>query len=136
MANNVEINKARKCKELLGMPIGTAKARLHKNIMFSLAKKLNLHYCFRCNAEITCSEHLSVEHKVLWKRSTDPQHYFFDLENIAFSHYDCNRKASYVKKYGTKAEQCREKYKRNRDNIRAYRKIRRQRRKEAGLPIQ
>lgn len=33
---------------------------------------------------------LSIEHKIPWLNSENPQGLFFDLQNIAFSHLSCN----------------------------------------------
>lgn len=74
----------------LGMPIGTASGRLRKSILFSLLKELNKNYCFQCGSEITNEEDLSIEHKIPYLDSDNPKDLFFDLNNIAFSHLDCN----------------------------------------------
>jgi hypothetical protein len=74
----------------LGMPIGTASNRLKKSITFMLLKRLGENYCFKCGAEITSADTLSVEHKVDWLDSDIPVELFFDLDNIAFSHNTCN----------------------------------------------
>ncbi len=76
--------------EQLGMPFGTASHRLRKTILFSLVKKLKENYCFQCGAEIENEEQLSIEHKVPYLDSEDPKNLFFDLDNIAFSHLNCN----------------------------------------------
>jgi hypothetical protein len=73
----------------LGMPHGTANGRLRKNILFHLLKKLKENICFKCNKEILVVEELSIEHKLPWEgRSAE---LFWDLDNIAFSHLQCNR---------------------------------------------
>src|SRR6476620_6165346 len=76
--------------EQLGMPQGTANARLRKNLTFHLAKQLGQHFCFRCEKEIETVEEFSVEHKEPWLDSENPSDMFFNLENIAFSHLKCN----------------------------------------------
>ena len=81
-------NKIR--NEQLGMPIGTASARLKKIIMFDLIKKLNQNICFQCGKIIETEENLSIEHKIPYLHSEDPIKLFFDLGNIAFSHLKCN----------------------------------------------
>lgn len=83
-------NHSSKKQQQLGMPIGTASNRLKKSIMFSLLKRLNENYCFKCGLEITSADTLSVEHKTDWLDSDTPIELFFDLDNIAFSHNACN----------------------------------------------
>jgi len=75
------------------MPFGTASARLRKNIMFHLAQKCAMTTCFRCARPIESAEEMSIEHKKNWLHSSEPSKLFFDIENIAFSHRDCNIKA-------------------------------------------
>ena len=84
-------SNTKKSKQL-GMPIGTASARLRKNIMFSMAKELKRDICFHCKNKIESLEEFSIEHKVPWL-DNDPK-LFWDLDNIAFSHLSCNIKAS------------------------------------------
>ena len=74
----------------LGMPFGTANAKLRKNILFELVKKLGLDICYQCGGKIESVDTLSIEHKVAWLDSSDPKKFFFDLDNIAFSHLSCN----------------------------------------------
>lgn len=74
----------------LGMSNGTATARLRKNILFSMIKKLELDVCFQCGNKIETVDELSIEHKIPWLDSEDPIRLFFDLDNIAFSHLKCN----------------------------------------------
>ena len=74
----------------LGEPYGTANHKLKRNLIYSLAVRLNLNTCFRCRQQITSSEVLSIDHKVDWLDSENPRETFFDLENIAFSHLNCN----------------------------------------------
>ena len=72
------------------MPIGTASARLKKNIMFDLLCRLNENKCYQCGEIIENAENLSVEHKIPYLHSENPQELFFNLDNIAFSHLKCN----------------------------------------------
>jgi hypothetical protein len=72
----------------LGMPVSTARSRLVKLIMFDLAKRLDETKCFRCGVDIQSVDDLSIEHKEPWLNvSTE---LFWDLNNIAFSHLQCN----------------------------------------------
>lgn len=90
----------------LGMPFGTASQRLKKTLLYFLAVRLDLHWCFQCGKEIQTCEELSVEHKIPWLDSENPRDLFFNLDNIAFSHLICNisarRKTN--KKYFTEKE--------------------------------
>lgn len=85
----------KKCKkaEQLKMPIGTASNRLKKEIIFSLIQKLNEDNCFQCGGKIESSNDLSIEHKIPYLDSDNPIELFFDLNNIAFSHLECNIRA-------------------------------------------
>jgi len=75
----------------LGIPFTTASARLHRILLFHLAKKCKDDICFRCGKKIEFIKEFSIEHKVAWlDRSPD---LFWDLRNIGFSHLSCNRKA-------------------------------------------
>jgi hypothetical protein len=79
-----------KKRALLGMPFGTATARLRKTLLFVMAKRLGENICYRCSKEITTEVDFSIEHKKAWALQPDPIKAFFDLGNIAFSHIACN----------------------------------------------
>ena len=79
----------KKAKQL-GMPIGTATARLRKALLFSLLEALDQNVCYRCGTRIITVDDLSIDHKIAWLDSDDPITKFFDLNNIAFSHLHCN----------------------------------------------
>lgn len=83
-----------KKSEQLGMPIGTANAKLRKSILFNLLKEYNKNICYQCGKVIEFEEDLSIEHKIPWLDSDNPKELFFSLENIAFSHLKCNIKAA------------------------------------------
>jgi len=78
----------------LGMPHGTASARLRKKIMFELMKKCGMDNCYQCGDKIENIDNLSIEHKEPWLHSTNPVERFFDIDNIAFSHLKCNVNAA------------------------------------------
>ena len=80
----------KKKRERLGMPYGTASNRLRKQVMFSLLQDLGRDVCFQCGERIENAESLSMEHKEPWLNSDNPIGTFFDLTNIAFSHFKCN----------------------------------------------
>lgn len=107
-----------KKKEQLGVSLGTAAARLRKNIMFNLAKKAGDDFCFRCGKKIETVEEFSIEHKLPWLDSETPVELFFDLNNIAFSHLGCNvgsaRRVN--KKYANATQRRAARYLRAKDN--------------------
>lgn len=72
----------------LSMSFGKASHKLVRDIMFDLLIK-DGHKCFRCGGELI-RETFSIEHKIPWLDSEDPSKMFFDLGNIAFSHFKCN----------------------------------------------
>lgn len=76
-------------EEQLGMPIGTASARLKKSIMLNLIKKLSQNICYRCNKKIRTPEELSIDHIKNWLHKSPKL--FWDLNNITFSHRKCNK---------------------------------------------
>ena len=72
----------------LGMPHGTASYRLRKMVLFDLLRKHGENICFRCAEKIKAVDDLSIEHKQPWEGvSVD---LFWSLDNIAFSHRQCN----------------------------------------------
>jgi hypothetical protein len=102
----------------LGKPHGTATSELRKLLLFDMAKRLGELDCFRCKTIIATVEEFSIEHKISWLNSPDPKLYFYDLSNIAFSHYICNTKAGRseqadrVRKYANSKEHGRATWKR------------------------
>lgn len=86
-----------KKNEQLGMPFGTASARLKKLLLFSLVQETGRDKCFKCGEPIETAEQLSIEHKEDWL-DRDPA-LFWDLNNIAYSHIQCNRPS---RRYGGK----------------------------------
>ena len=81
-------NTNKKKAEQLGMPPGTANARLRKLIMFNLVQQTNRDICFQCGERIDNVKDFSIEHKKAWL--DNDSELFWDLENIAFSHLHCN----------------------------------------------
>lgn len=77
----------------LGMNCGTAQHRLTRDMLFKLIQDIKQDICFHCKEKIT-REEFSIEHKVPWLDSINPLELFFDLNNIAFSHKDCNSGAA------------------------------------------
>lgn len=96
---------------LLGMNFSSARSRLDRDLLFKLATDAG-HVCFRCGGELT-RDNFSVDHKEHWSISVEPVKAFFDLDNVAFSHHQCNsgfttkvREHSYHK--GCRCESCKE----------------------------
>lgn len=91
---------------LLGENFSTASHKLRKMILFSLVQKLELDNCHRCTLKIEKIEHFSIEHIEAWQSATDPIESFYSLDNIAFSHLNCNIAAASkpLQKYGTRKE--------------------------------
>ena len=89
----------------LGMNPSTASHRLIKDILFSFIQKENIK-CHQCDCEMT-REDFSIEHKIPWLDSNNPIELYFDLNNITFSHLNCNvgaaRKSKGIQKHGIKA---------------------------------
>ena len=88
------MNSTEKKNMQLGMPLGTASARLRKKILFSLLKENKKNICYQCGKPIESEDELSIEHKIPWLDSSNPKELFFSLDNIAFSHLVCNVKAA------------------------------------------
>ena len=85
MVNRSNADKA----AVLGMPAGTAGHRLRKNILYKYVRAAGDHFCYKCGFEITSVEDFSIEHKKPWQSTNHPE-LFWDLDNIAFSHLQCN----------------------------------------------
>jgi hypothetical protein len=75
----------------LKMSFGKANAILRKTIVFNLAQKCNLDICYRCKKKIEIIDDFTIDHKTEWLHSNDPVELFFSFDNIAFSHFNCNR---------------------------------------------
>jgi len=80
--------------ERLGMNYATASYQLRQTIIYDLANRLGLLVCAQCNAAITDQAQFSIEHQEPWRKAEHPKAVFFNLNNIAFSHIDCNRQKS------------------------------------------
>lgn len=75
----------------LGMPYGTANARLRKAILFSLLCKLGENICCRCGEGIDSSDAMTIDHIEPWFGVSNDL--YWDVDNIAFAHPDCNNRA-------------------------------------------
>lgn len=80
------------------MPYSTARSRLHRALMFTLLERTDLNQCYRCGKEMTV-DNFSVDHIKNWESSGPIQgsKLFFDLDNIDFSHAECNILAQHGK---------------------------------------
>jgi hypothetical protein len=76
------------------MSTGKANAILLRSLLFKLACDTEMHFCYRCGAQIMTVAEMSIEHKTPWQDSDDPVELFFDLDNIGFSHRACNYRAA------------------------------------------
>lgn len=84
---------------ILGVPFQTARSRLERQIILHFGQKCGFGNCYQCGFPIEDYKEMSIEHKIPWsgnsKRNTKPcPEMFWDLDNIALSHYDCNYSAS------------------------------------------
>ncbi len=84
-------NNAKKDAQL-GMAHGTAANRLRKTLLFKYVTKCSESLCFRCGHEIDNVDNFTIDHKIAWLDSENPVEVFFDLDNVAFSHTECNYK--------------------------------------------
>jgi hypothetical protein len=82
----------RKKDTQLGMNASTASNRLVKDLLFKFATDAG-NKCYRCGGDLT-RDTFSIEHKQPWIDSNNPTEVFFDLGNIAFSHFLCNSKSA------------------------------------------
>ena len=87
-------NGNKKKYEQLGVPFGTASAKLRKALIFKMVQRLNEDVCYRCGEKIDSIDNFSIDHKTDWLDSKNPVELFFDLDNIAFSHLTCNKPRS------------------------------------------
>jgi hypothetical protein len=78
----------------LGVAYGTACNRLRRLVLFKLVVECKRDICYHCGKAIEFVDELSIEHKIPWLDSEEPEKLFFDLDNIAFSHLACNSAAA------------------------------------------
>jgi hypothetical protein len=75
----------------LGMTYGKACHILRKQLIFTLAQKCGMDKCIRCNQIITDIQNFTIDHVKNWLYTENPSQLFFDIDNIGFSHSECNR---------------------------------------------
>ena len=83
------MTRREKLADQLGMPHGTACAKLRKQIMFELIQQAGRDVCIRCDELISDIDELTIDHIQPWQ-DRDVE-LFWDLSNIGFSHARCNR---------------------------------------------
>lgn len=76
--------------DFLGESFGTARNRLQRQLLFKYVHLAGDDICYVCNKQIDCIEDFTVEHKEPWLHRENGVRKFWDLDNIAFSHRDCN----------------------------------------------
>jgi hypothetical protein len=81
-----------KFKTQLGMAYSTARSKLFSDVLFSFINRLKI-VCYHCKKEMT-REDFSIEHIKPWHREPNALDLFFDLNNIGFSHGECNARAA------------------------------------------
>jgi hypothetical protein len=82
--------------DILGMPFGTACNRLRRMVMFAVLQRHEENVCFKCGKMILKPEDLTLEHKEAWLEGGALL--FWDLNNIAFSHRQCNLREGFVRR--------------------------------------
>jgi hypothetical protein len=87
----------------LGESTGAAVNRLKRRVMFSLLVRLGENVCLRCGNEMSVDD-FTLDHVQPWL--DEDVALFWDLTNIAFSHFRCNVSAARkpTKKYASVAE--------------------------------
>lgn len=94
---NMSSNKLK--SKQLGMPFGTASGRLRKQILFRYVVRCGDDICFKCKRKIKNIDNLSIEHKKPWQGKDTAL--FWDLDNIAFSHLECNKRRKKNYRHGS-----------------------------------
>jgi len=111
-------NNNQKKADQLGMPAGTAANRLRKQLLFKYVQLAGDDHCYACSEKIESVDDFTIEHKQKWL-DVDPD-LFWNLDNIAFSHKECNIPHSYrekiskhgdivtYRKHGCRCDECKE----------------------------
>lgn len=91
--NRTRLPKKKKCTKSiqLGIPFGTARNRLQRNILFNFIEQSGQNECLRCGKPMSSKDY-SIEHKIAWQGNDTAL--FWSLDNISFSHISCNSAAS------------------------------------------
>ena len=83
------MNRNQRIAQQLGMSHGAANNRLKKALLFKYVWMADENICHVCGGDIESPEDFSIEHILPWE-GRDPE-LFWSLENITFSHIQCNR---------------------------------------------
>lgn len=67
----------------------TAQGRLVKDLLWDFIVKCSLDTCCKCGKKMS-RDTFSIEHLEPWLDSPDPLYYFFNIDNIGYSHLSCN----------------------------------------------
>jgi len=87
-----------KRKQLLGRSFTYARNELHRTLLFHFIKELKKDICYRCGEKINTIEDFTIDHKENWIGGDDPKKLFYSIDNIAFSHSLCNKRAPKTKR--------------------------------------
>lgn len=80
-----------RASQALGMSFSKARHRLERQILLKLLTDAGNNVCYQCSGTIETVQDLSIEHKQPWRKKH--VELFWDLDNIAFSHFSCNSRA-------------------------------------------
>lgn len=102
-------------EEQLGMNPSTARAKLHKALLWKYIEKSGEDHCCKCGEKMTLDDY-SIEHVTPWLHDDNAVDLFFNLDNISFSHLKCNiSSARRKRKYNTPEEALAAKYRKARE---------------------
>jgi len=76
----------------LGMSEGAARNKLVKRMLFAYLQMCGHNVCHRCQRPILHPDDLSIVHLTKWLDAPDPAAAFWALENVGFSHNQCDRR--------------------------------------------
>jgi len=85
--------KQQRESKMLGQAVSTARSKLYKKVIWSLARKCGENQCHRCGSEIENPEDLSLDHVKSWRYKENAAELYFDLDNVRLSHNICNATA-------------------------------------------
>lgn len=80
-------NRKQRQADQLGMPVGTARSKLQRNLIWKLLLRAGENRCFHCHEWMVRPSELAITHKQPWF-DTDPS-LFWDYDNVAFMHPEC-----------------------------------------------
>lgn len=80
-------NRKQRQAEQLGMPVGTARSKLHRNLIWKLLLRHGENLCAHCDDWISNPEELAITHFEPWL-DNEPS-LFWEYDNVAFMHRTC-----------------------------------------------